>query len=195
MVLVSALWTREREKATKRDSASGVPENESRQKDEPRLLTEPATEYKIVSLSKTIFKSIPLFLPNNAIYNPKTNTMSLDSEKQDKILVLCQEGLQLLKGVDKPISCVVAAVGPYRTRKSLLLSRFLNDSKAFAVGPTLEGCTRGIWISTSCLLQGNRKKPYYTFLLDCQGTGDPLEGNNASNAKIVLTCILTASVF
>jgi hypothetical protein len=167
---------------------------EDRQKDEPRLLTETATEYKIVSFSKTPFKSIPLFLPNNVIYDPKTNTLSLDGDKQEETLVLCQEGRQLLQGVDKPISCV-AAVGPYRTGKSLLLSRFLNDSKVFAVGPTLEGCTRGIWISTSCLLQGNKKKPYYTFLLDCQGTGDPVEGNDASNARIALTCILIASVF
>ena len=72
--------------------------------------------------------------------------------------------------------------------KSLLLSRFLKDSKAFALGPTLEGCTKGIWISTNAIV--SKETGHYNFLLDCEGAGDPLEGDEAGNARIALVCIL-----
>jgi len=100
----------------------------------------------------------------------------------------------MLRRVNKPIGCV-SCVGPYRTGKSLLLSRFLKSSKSFKLGPTLEGCTRGIWISTSAIVQPGSSPSTYTFLLDCEGTGDPLEGSETSNARIALTCILISSVF
>ena len=51
----------------------------------------------------------------------------------------------------------------------------------------------GIWISTSAIVQPGGSG--YTFLLDCEGTGDPLEGSETSNARIALTCILLSSVF
>ena len=50
-------------------------------------------------------------------------------------------GFDMLRGVNSPVGCV-SCVGPYRTGKSLLLSRFLGDSGSFRLGPTLEGCTR-----------------------------------------------------
>ena len=51
----------------------------------------------------------------------------------------------------------------------------------------------GIWISTSAIVQPGSSG--CTFLLDCEGTGDPLEGSETSNARIALTCILLSSVF
>lgn len=67
---------------------------------------------------------------------------------------------------------VIACVGPYRTGKSFLVSRFLKDSNAFEIGPTLEGCTRGIWISTSALR--DKSTGVFKLILDCEGLGDPL---------------------
>ena len=77
------------------------------------MSTEPATECKIVSVSKTTFKSIPLFLPNNAIYDPKTNTV----KSKTKCLSCASKAFSSCRGVDKPISCVVA-VGSYRTENA-----------------------------------------------------------------------------
>lgn len=164
-------------------------------------------DYKVVSVSKQGFKSVPLFLPNNVTYDPKTNTVSQipqanndngsDTATEEKLVLVPNAGYDLLKSVKNPVSCI-ACLGPYRTGKSLLLSRFLRDSKAFEVGPTLDGCTRGIWMSTSAIVQkddNSTKEDFYTFLLDCEGTGDPLQGNDASNARIALTCILISSTF
>jgi polynucleotide 5'-kinase involved in rRNA processing len=41
---------------------------------------------------------------------------------------------------------VVSIVGPYRTGKSFLANRILNQSKGFAIGSTTQACTKGIWI-------------------------------------------------
>lgn len=41
---------------------------------------------------------------------------------------------------------VVAIAGPYRTGKSFLANRLLNQSKGFEIGSTTEACTKGIWI-------------------------------------------------
>lgn len=161
-------------------------------------MTEEGVDYKVVSVSrKNKFKSVPLFLPKSATYDRKTNTVSPRKEnataEDDELVLVPNAGFDLLKSVAKKtsISCI-ACVGPYRTGKSLLLSRFLKDSKAFTLGPTLEGCTRGIWISTSAIDNGDS---HYTFLLDCEGGGDPLEGDDASNARIALACILISSMF
>lgn len=41
---------------------------------------------------------------------------------------------------------VVAIAGPYRTGKSFLANRLLNQSKGFEIGSTTQACTKGIWI-------------------------------------------------
>ena len=116
--------------------------------------------YEIVSCSTKPFPSLPLFLPRNVTYDPRTNTVtsppsssSASSSRQahspndyDEHLVIVENaGLDMLHKVNRPIGCV-SCVGPYRTGKSLLLSRFLNSSKSFKLGPTLEGCTRCVHV-------------------------------------------------
>ena len=104
-------------------------------------------------------RSLPLFLPRNVRYDPKTNTVSPakasgngsgsgnDADGYDEQLVVVPHaGVDMLRRVHRPIGCV-ACVGPYRTGKSLLLSRFLRDSQSFQLGPTLEGCTRYVDVS------------------------------------------------
>ena len=41
---------------------------------------------------------------------------------------------------------VVTIAGPYRTGKSFLANRLLNQSKGFEIGSTTQACTKGIWI-------------------------------------------------
>lgn len=121
-----------------------------------------ADDYQIVScLPGSPHRSLPLFLPRNVQYDPNTNTVasatSLSSSKNtsknaangnggnpdydEQLVIVPNAGMDMLSRVNKPIGCV-SCVGPYRTGKSLLLSRFLRDSKSFRLGPTLEGCTR-----------------------------------------------------
>ena len=117
-----------------------------------------ADDYQIVScLPGSPHRSLPLFLPRNVQYDPKTNTVTNISSSSkhnnnggnnggnpdydEQLVIVPNAGMDMLSRVNKPIGCV-SCVGPYRTGKSLLLSRFLRDSKSFRLGPTLEGCTR-----------------------------------------------------
>ena len=164
-------------------------------------------EHEIISLSSKPFASLPLFIPNTVKYDPDTNELTpieneeeLPPEEVRGNLVICPNaGLEMLEQVasdskkkNHPIAAI-SCVGPYRSGKSLLMSRFLNDSSAFPIGPTLEGCTRGIWVGTSALF--DKETQAYKLLLDCEGMGDVLEGDEASNARIALASILVSSVF
>lgn len=47
---------------------------------------------------------------------------------------------------DKHIG-VITVVGKYRTGKSYILNRvLLNQNKGFEVGPTINACTKGLWV-------------------------------------------------
>ena len=48
--------------------------------------------------------------------------------------------------IDYPVS-VIAVVGLYRTGKSFLMNRILLEQPdGFAVGPTVNPCTKGLWL-------------------------------------------------
>ena len=161
--------------------------------------------HEVVRVSDSPFPSLPLFLPANITYDPATNTVSGSSEednlrkegKEDAttdshLVKVPNAGWDLLEGLKVPIS-VISCVGPYRSGKSLLMSRFLESSNAFRIGPTLEGCTRGVWISTSALK--DPETGCHKFFLDVEGLGDPLSGDDASNARLALACLLLSNVF
>eukprot|EP00980_Cylindrotheca_fusiformis_P011650 scaffold2751_cov131-Cylindrotheca_fusiformis.AAC.17 len=165
-------------------------------------------DHEIVSVSEKPFTSLPLFLPSDVAYDPETNTISNKSDDAEsktsteapQLVLVPNAGVEMLESLhpkDVPIS-LISCVGPYRTGKSLLVSRFLENSNAFQIGPTLEGCTRGIWISTSVLKQ--KSNGVYKFVLDCEGMGDPLsatgaESNAINDVRIALACVLLSTVF
>lgn len=118
----------------------------------PQAPASDADDYQIVScLPDSPHRSLPLFLPRTVQYDPKTNTVSSansnnsnnggNPDYDEQLVIVPHAGMDMLSRVNRPIGCV-SCVGPYRTGKSLLLSRFLRDSKSFRLGPTLEGCTR-----------------------------------------------------
>lgn len=165
--------------------------------------------HELVKACDSPFGSLPLFLPTNVTYDPETNTVVKQGQNGEEgtnmgrdeatslsstlhhLVKVPNAGWDMLESLDAPIG-VLSCIGPYRTGKSLLVSRFLNTSSAFQIGPTLEGCTVGIWISTTAL-----KDPTtgcYKFVLDVEGLGDPLAGDEASNARMALACLLLSSV-
>lgn len=57
-----------------------------------------------------------------------------------------EEGKQFLHNLKGPLG-IVAVAGMYRTGKSYLLNRMLLDrSDGFGVGPTINPCTKGVWM-------------------------------------------------
>ena len=70
---------------------------------------------------------------------------------------------------------VIAVAGKYRTGKSFLLNRILleqKENKGFGVGPTINPCTKGLWIwSKPIELTDSKGKPYKCLIVDSEGIG------------------------
>lgn len=57
-----------------------------------------------------------------------------------------EEAVEFVNKIAGPIG-VCSVAGMYRTGKSYLLNRMLLDrSNGFGVGPTINACTKGLWI-------------------------------------------------
>jgi len=82
-----------------------------------------------------------LYLLSNSRLKLKVRLLILTSE-----FVISEEGKNFLRALDRPFG-VVSVAGMYRTGKSYLINRMLlGGEKGFGVGPTINPCTKGLWI-------------------------------------------------
>lgn len=86
----------------------------------------------------------------------------------------------------KPLG-VISIVGRYRTGKSFLLNNILMQEEAFSVGPTINPCTKGIWVGKNMLKMQNMN----ILVLDVEGFG--MIDEQRSNSKIFLMPLLLSS--
>ena len=65
--------------------------------------------------------------------------------------------------------------GKYRTGKSFLLNRILLDKKGqtsgFGVGPTINPCTKGLWIWNKPITICEKGQKYKVLIVDSEGIG------------------------
>jgi hypothetical protein len=103
--------------------------------------------------------------------------------------------LAYIRSLPSPIS-VVAVAGLYRTGKSYLINRvFLNSSQAFEVGPSVNPCTKGIWIWTEPITCSQPDgSPCTLLLLDTEGIGG-LDKDSDYDSRIFSIAALLSSVF
>ena len=84
----------------------------------------------------------------------------------------------------------------YRTGKSYLINRMLlNRQKGFSVGPTINPCTKGLWIwSRPIFGEDNSGKPLPVLLIDTEGFG-ALDTDTNHDIRIFTLAILLSSYF
>uniref|UniRef100_A0A8B9BSG7 GB1/RHD3-type G domain-containing protein n=1 Tax=Anser brachyrhynchus TaxID=132585 RepID=A0A8B9BSG7_9AVES len=87
----------------------------------------------------------------------------------DGVLSPNPAALEVLRGIGQPV-VVVAIVGPYRTNKSFLMNCLAQWRTGFALGPTVQAQTKGIWM---WYLPHPRWPDTTLVLLDTEGLGDP----------------------
>ena len=85
-------------------------------------------------------------------------------------------------------------VGKYRTGKSYILNRVLLDqNNGFEVGPTINACTKGLWVWPE-LIQHPTDPTMQYMVMDTEGLGS-LEQGEEVDTKIFLMAMLLSSYF
>lgn len=94
---------------------------------------------------------------------------------------------------------LVSVVGKYRTGKSYFLNKVLlnkkSTSKGFEVGPTINACTKGLWIWDQVLEardSGGRKVA--VVVIDSEGLNSTEVDSNYDN-RVFMFCLLLSSLF
>ena len=84
----------------------------------------------------------------------------------------------------------------YRTGKSYLINRMLlNRQKGFTVGPTVNPCTKGLWIWSKPIYgEGSKGKRLPVLLIDTEGFG-ALDTDSNHDVRIFTLTILLSSYF
>ena len=101
----------------------------------------------------------------------------------------------ILANLKGPVG-VIAVAGQYRTGKSYLLNRMLlNRQRGFGVGPTINPCTKGLWI-WGTPIQGFTPdgQPLNVLVVDSEGIGGLDEDNN-HDMRIFSLAMLLSSYF
>ena len=109
--------------------------------------------------------------------------------------ILNPSGLSFIRTLPSPLS-VISIAGMYRTGKSYLLNRvFLNRSHAFEVGPSINPCTKGIWVWGETLFgTTDESTPCTVLVVDTEGMGG-LEKDANYDSRIFSIATLISSCF
>lgn len=110
-------------------------------------------------------------------------------------IVVNQEAVEwLMKANQEKHIGVATVVGKYRTGKSYILNRvLLNQNSGFEVGPTINACTKGLWVWPE-LLQSPTDPTIQYMVMDTEGLGS-LEEGEQTDTKIFLMAMLLSSYF
>ncbi|ETV94970.1 hypothetical protein H310_11611 [Aphanomyces invadans] len=112
-------------------------------------------------------------------------------EKEDRLQVN-EQAMNILQRIEGKIA-VIAMAGLYRTGKSSMLNWLLGKQSGFRVGPTVERCTRGIWLwgrpQQHTLANG---EPCWVLMLDTEGLGG-LEASAQYDVRIFSLATLLCS--
>jgi chromosome segregation ATPase len=116
-------------------------------------------------------------------------------DTKTKLFTINPNAESILRSLDAPLG-IVSVAGMYRTGKSYLLNRLLlSRSNGFSVGPTINPCTKGLWIWPKPISgYSHDGSPINVLIIDTEGIGATDEDQN-HDSKIFTLGILLSSYF
>lgn len=132
-----------------------------------------------------------------AVHERKAIPFITYDEKKGFVLNKEAEEVLLSCSADRTVG-IISIVGKYRTGKSFFTNRVLlghHGKGGFSVGPTVNPCTKGLWIWNTPLKSDNADFPDMDiFLIDTEGFGGTDENVN-HDSRIFLFSLLLSSFF
>jgi hypothetical protein len=143
------------------------------------------------------------FISDQSYYKIQNELESSFEEKAIQLINITSEGdfevnesaMRFLQSVEGPIVSLGVA-GMYRTGKSYLLNKvILRTDKGFGVAPTINACTKGIWIYSKAfnikLVDGRNAN---LIVMDSEGLG-ALDQDSGHDCRIFALILLLSSSF
>ena len=142
----------------------------------------------------------------NSQMETRTSKLFKEKKQQEKAIQLIrvtndgnfevtQEGINFLKSVDGPL-VVLGVAGMYRTGKSYLLNKvILRSEKGFGVAPTINACTKGIWVFGKPFRVKLEDGRFANLIvMDSEGLG-ALDQDSGHDCRIFALVLLLSSMF
>lgn len=106
-----------------------------------------------------------------------------------------REGIRFLEAIEGPI-VVLGVAGMYRTGKSYLLNKvILQSERGFGVAPTINACTKGIWVfGKPFRVQLDDERSANLLVMDSEGLG-ALDQDSGHDCRIFALVLLLSSMF
>src|SRR5574343_599781 len=126
--------------------------------------------------------------------SPKAYELLTFDDKTQKF-ELNPEALSFIRKLPSPLS-IVSVAGVYRTGKSYLLNRVILDrNRGFEVGPTINACTKGLWIWGEAI-QGTSEEgsPCSVLVIDSEGMGG-FDRDNNYDTRVFSIASIISSIF
>ena len=119
--------------------------------------------------------------------------IQLIKENKNGQLDLVNKALNIINGLEGSFA-ICGIVGPYRSGESFIASLLLKKSNAFELGPTVNSCTRGIWMWDTPIKHKNKNELFNLIILDTEGLGSP-KAKPERDTKIFILSLLLSSMF
>lgn len=126
---------------------------------------------------------------------PEKRPLSLIYFDEKEGFKVSDEAVQFLTSIKEKIGVIVVA-GKYRTGKSFLLNRIILNKigEGFGVGPTINPCTKGLWVWNELIETDYNGEKLKVLIVDSEGIGAYDEDQN-HDTKIFLFALLLSSYF
>jgi hypothetical protein len=145
--------------------------------------------YTLVTINIIIYK----LLQQSKFKLNMNKPIQFISIDKDGTCFLTEQAEKILSDIDGNLA-IVCVAGLYRTGKSYLLNRLLGRQDGFEIGPTINSCTKGLWIWGEPIDLPERDLK--VLLIDTEGLGSAFEDRNETiDMEIFCLGVLLSSMF